>query len=251
MRSRRRHEEHENHERWLVSYADFITLLFAFFVVMYATSNKNEEKEKKFEDSIRKEMKMVLMTQATKGMGAGVVGDLIDPLDMLPRRSTPEEAEVYVDKKLKQLLPDYEKQGAISSVRHDTVGVRISLASSSFFASGSHKLQPSALKSLDKLAVILKSTNNRVIIEGHTDDLPVNNTVNSVYESNWELSSLRATTVLRYLNRVHGIPENRMTIAAYADTKPLVQNDSEEHRSKNRRIEILIVAEGQSEKTDK
>lgn len=243
---RQQHEEHENHERWLVSYADFITLLFAFFVVMYATSNNNQEKQKSFEKSVRVNLKL---TGNGSGDGAGggaadgnVGGensvDAIIPLDGFPQRGGPGETQEYMGRILDKNLDSSEKE-KIQELRHDALGVRIALASSQFFLPGGTKIRTSALKALDKIAEVLKQTDKKIVIEGHTDNTAVG--ANAPYESNWELASLRATSIVRYLIKYQNIDPTRISAISYADTRPLKSNDSEEGRSRNRRIEIYLI----------
>lgn len=246
---RKSHEEHENHERWLVSYADFITLLFAFFVVLYATSNANTEKEKKFEESIRKEMKLGVGFGAGVGNGAGPKEgfgtkfgevDAIPDAEIFPRRIGPTEAEDLVERVIQKIMSDKEREEAISSIRHDSLGVRISLSASNFFPSGSAKLRLPALTSLDKLASILKKTDLKVLVEGHTDDQQVNA---GQFETNWELASARATSVVRYLAKVHKLDPKRMGAISYGDQRPVAPNTTEANRNLNRRIEIVIITD--------
>lgn len=248
MARRRRQEEHENHDRWLVSYADFITLLFAFFVVLYATSTQNEEKEKQFEDSIRAKFHMVAVGfggNSAPMMGAGPQGQVFDPLELIQRRRmNTDDLEEYVSKLLDKNLTPQEKQEAIAGVRRDAIGVRITLAASTFFQPGSAKLKQPAVKVLNILSKILKSSNRQVIIEGHTDNTPV---IGNQFESNWELASIRATTVVRYLINVFQMDPSKLGAVSYADTRPLVPNTTEENRTKNRRIEIVIVNKNQTE----
>ena len=125
-----------------------------------------------------------------------------------------------------------------SEVRSDAMGVRIALTASVFFDSGSSKLKFGALKSLDKIAEILKKSPHRLMIEGHTDDQPISS---GPLTSNWELASLRASTVVRYFIKFHQMDATKLAAISYADQKPLVPNSSDENRAKNRRIEILIV----------
>jgi|SRR6185312_298809 len=248
MSRRRRQEEHENPDRWLVSYADFITLLFAFFVVLYATSTQNEEKQQQFENSIRAKFHMVAVGfggNAAPNMGAGPTGQLFDPLELIQRRRLgTEDLEDYVNKLLDKNLTAQEKKEAISGVRRDAIGIRITLAASTFFPPGSAKLKQPAVKVLNILAKILKAANRQVIIEGHTDNRPV---VGSQFESNWELASIRATTVVRYLINVYQMDPSKLGAVSYGDTRPLVPNTTEENRAKNRRIEIVIVNKNQSD----
>jgi chemotaxis protein MotB len=245
---RKRHppEEHESHERWLVSYADFITLLFAFFVVMYATSTNNQEKQKSFQESVGKSLKLTVSGGGGDGSGGAASGELggenaaeaIISLEGFPARGGPGETEQYINRVVEKKL-DKEEREKIQEMRHDAVGVRIALTSSQFFLPGGVRLRRNSLKTLDKLAEILKETDRRIVIEGHTDNQPVGK--GAPYESNWELSSLRATSIVRYLIKYHQIDPQRISAMAYADTRPLKSNDSEEGRSRNRRIEIYLV----------
>lgn len=234
-------EEHENHERWLVSYADFITLLFAFFVVLYATSTQNVEKEKKFEESVRASLKIAAsFSDRGGGQGGGAIfGQVFDPFDMIQKRDIGNtELEDSLNRILKKSMTEQEQKETISKIRQDRDGVRISLAASTFFPSGSAKLRLPALKTLDKIAKILKLTNRPVVIEGHTDDQAV---VGGNFESNWELASQRATSVVRYLEKYQDINPRFLSAVSYGSQRPLFSNDSEANRNKNRRIEILIL----------
>ena len=242
-RKNHQHEETENPDRWLVSYADFITLLFAFFVVMYATSNNNQDKQKEFEKSVRLNLKLVGSNSGASGAGEGNVGgttsgETFIQLDGFPPRGAPGETEQYIERVIEKKLDSSEKE-KIQELRHDAIGVRIALASAQFFLPGGVKIRTSALRSLDKIAEILKETNKKIVIEGHTDNIPV--VSNALYESNWELASLRATSIVRYLTRYHQIDPKRISATSYADTRPIKSNDSEEGRSLNRRIEIYLI----------
>ncbi len=235
----RKHEEAENHERWLVSYADFITLLFAFFVVLYATSSQNEEKEKKFEQSVRTSFKLAGGIGDSPNSSGGLFGPIIDPIETIRKREIGNgELEDSIERLLQKNMTAQERQETIAGIRHDNVGVRISLAASTFFPIGSSKIRLPALRSLDKIATILKASNRNVVIEGHTDDLAV---VGGTLDSNWELAGLRATSVVRYLIKYHQVDAGKLAATSYADQRPIAPNDSEENRTKNRRIEILIV----------
>lgn len=241
MAKRKKHEEHENHERWLVSYADFITLLFAFFVVMYATSTANEEKQKKFEDSIKVELRLVgAGGSSAKSAIEETLMELNMPLGKFPTRGGSGEAEDYVNRALNKSMGKDEKKKSIQDIYSDAVGVKIALAASTFFPSGSAKLKMSSLAALDKVAEVLKSTDKRVIIEGHTDDSPIEG---AMFPSNWELAAGRASAVIRYFVKYHEIDAKRFIALSYGDQKPVVPNDTEEHRSMNRRIEVFIVTD--------
>lgn len=236
---RKRVEEHENHERWLVSYADFITLLFAFFVVLYATSSQNEEKEKKFEESIKANFKLLgVMGSKDQNLG-NPLGQVFDPIEMVSKRNLGSgELEDVIERIMQKNMTEEERKTAVAGLRHDRSGVRIMLPAANLFPSGSSKLRLPALKALDRIAEILKLSNREIVIEGHTDDLSL---VSGTMETNWELASLRATSVVRYLLKYHKIPGDQLSAASYADQRPLVPNTSEENRAKNRRIEIFIL----------
>jgi len=239
----RKHVEHENHERWLVSYADFITLLFAFFVVLYATSTQNQEKQKKFESALKTQLHLMGGGGSGQDSSGGIMGQIIEPIDVFQKRNVGNgELQDYIEKLLRKNLTDEERKLSIGGLRHDTLGVRITLAASTFFPSGSSKLRRPALEGLDKIAKFLIKAPNKIIIEGHTDDQPV---ASNEFESNWELGSMRATSIVRYLIKVHGFDPAQLSAASYADTRPIVPNDTPENRSQNRRIEILIVNQDQ------
>ncbi len=244
------HEEPENHDRWLVSYADFITLLFAFFVVMYATSNNNQEKQKSFEKSVRVNLKLEgsgggAGTGANQGEAGGEnSADVIIPLEGFPPRGGPGETQEYVNRYIEKKLDTSDKE-KIQELRHDAIGVRIALASSQFFNPGGTKIKVTALPALDKLAALLQETDRKIVIEGHTDNQPVGK--DAPYESNWELASLRATSIVKYLIKYHQMDPKRLAAISYADTRPLKSNDSEEGRSQNRRIEIYLILDEKSQ----
>lgn len=236
---KKKHEEHENHERWLVSYADFITLLFAFFVVLYATSSQNIEKERKFEDSVRASFKLAGGFGERSQNSGGPFGQVFDPFDMIQKKDIGNaELEDSLERILRKNMTEEEKKQTISSIRRDRDGVRISLAASEFFPSGSSKLRLPALKTLDKIAKVLKLTDRNIIIEGHTDDQMI---AGGNIETNWELASLRATSVVRYLVKYQDVNPRYLSAVSYGEQKPLVPNINEENRNKNRRIEIVIV----------
>lgn len=246
---KKKHEEHENHERWLVSYADFITLLFAFFVVMYATSTNNQEKQKSFEKSVRVNLKLGSGSGTGQGQGEENAGqallnsgtenkDVVIPLEGFPRGKGPAETEDYVKRYLDKKT-DEDTQKKIQEIRHDAKGVRIALASAQFFNLGGIKIKVSALAALDELGKLLQQTDHQIVIEGHTDNTAV--VTNSNYETNWELGALRAASLVRYFIKYHKIPAERLSAVSYADTRPLEKNDSEEGRSRNRRVEIYLI----------
>ncbi len=247
MASKRRpHVEHENHDRWLVSYADFITLLFAFFTVLYATSQADLKKQEEFEQSFKKQF--AGFVSSGNGVGQGHEVDEFNPKNTafvkLPIERFPasgsgaREVEDHVERRLERDLPEAERKETVTGLQHDAVGVKIQLAANKLFPSGSAELKPESALALDRIGQLLKDANRKLIIEGHTDDLPIKN---EKFPSNWELSAARATKIVRYLAARHKISPAQMVPVAYADQKPVVPNDSESNRARNRRIEIKIV----------
>lgn len=237
MAKKKKHEEHENHERWLVSYADFITLLFAFFVVMYATSTRDTNKQKQFEGSIRNTLNLGIYGGGFNPLNMQV-GSEMDPIGKQMKNALPIDMQSYYQKKINSRLNKEEKGNLIQDITYDASGVRIRLQSSNLFKPGDIKLNPTSFVALGKLAIILKNSNRPVVIEGHTDNQPFNGTGD--LKSNWELGALRATSVLRLFINEFGIQASRLSAASYADTKPIAPNDSAQGRSDNRRIEIYI-----------
>jgi chemotaxis protein MotB len=242
MARRKFTEEHENHERWLVSYADFVTLLFAFFTVMYATSKVDAEKVDQFEKSIKHYMAVVGFSRYNEIDD----GKKLDESTFVDANVFPKvghgvkEIQDYVDRALDRALGKEERQRVVSGLRHDSVGVRISLAASALFKLGSARLNDEALEGLNRIASLLKESRRQIIIEGHTDDLFIST---SAFPSNWELAAFRATTLVRYFIKVHQFDPRRLVAISYGSEKPVVANDSEAHREQNRRVEILIVTD--------
>lgn len=243
---RKRYEEPENHERWLVSYADFITLLFAFFVVMYATSTSNIDKQKEFENSVRVNLKLGAAAAEKSPHAAPDAGEIIAEYiqgkdggpESFPQKGSSAEAADYATRYLSKQMDAVTKKELGLEVHHDAMGVRVSLAASSVFPEGEFKMKRSSLKLLNQLGDLLGQTNKKILIEGHTDDQPISS---PTVASNWELASLRATSVVRYFIKYQNMDAKRLAAISYADQKPVAPNDTPENRAKNRRIEILIL----------
>ena len=261
MARRRRHEEHENHERWLVSYADFITLLFAFFVVMYSISSVNDGKYRVLSNTLTEAFVAPVrssdpiqvgeeLRSLTPQMGEPVV-PAQNPPASIPSDTLSEEMNGTsivdirtldsVENELSQALLEYVNQGLVNVTRTDR-GVEVEMKSSMLFESGSARLSREALKALRNVILIVKPLPNMINVEGHTDNVPIS-TIS--FPSNWELSAVRATTVLRFFID-QGIDPERMTATGYADYLPLVENNSAENRARNRRVEFVLEKEKDS-----
>jgi chemotaxis protein MotB len=247
MARKRREEEHENHERWLVSYADFITLLFAFFVVMYAVSSVNEGKYKVLSNSLVS----AFSNTATKSAGQPVTvvqgAPPIPPRpifkpDKPPEQKKAEEKKIEQRQKMKNVAGDIMQalqplvaQGKVRLLETSR-GVTIEINDSILFPVGQAKLQPASVNAMFAIAQVLAASDFPITIEGHTDNVPI---ATSQFPSNWELSAMRATSVLRLFNE-GGVGAERLTAIGYGETRPVETNTTLEGKARNRRVSILI-----------
>lgn len=246
MARKRHEEENENHERWLVSYADFITLLFAFFVVMYALSTINEGKYRVLSNSL---------VNAFGGIASvpGLKGDLPPVAPALPRQvparqraAVRRDAETLrrestqlagVARDIRDVLAPLVEQGKVR-VTQTSRGVSVEINASVLFASGDAKLTEETSQALRAVAAVLKDDNHDIQVEGHTDSVPIRN---AQFPSNWELSAVRASSVVRLLED-NGIGEARLTAIGRGATQPVSSNDTAEGRMRNRRVEITVLS---------
>lgn len=234
MAKKKKHEEHENHERWLVSYADFITLLFAFFTSMYAISTANEGKFRALSDSL-----------STSFLGPSVItsgGRSNGPsfIESKSRNLSSEFRGLYSDKydRIKEALKELEKDQKLSFFFDENMLI-IRLTESALFMAGSDELVDEAFPVLDEIVAVLKTQPYDVRIEGHTDNIPINT---QRFPSNWDLSSARAITILKYFMDKHGFDPVKLSAVGYGEYRPLVSNDTPSGRLKNRRVDIMVLA---------
>ncbi len=237
MGRRRRHEEHENHERWLVSYADFITLLFAFFVVMYSISSVNEGKYKILSDSL-----VGVFNQPDRAIVPIPVGE------ERPRTSQPDHAEA--DEASSERETDALKEIADSvrqafgnlieadqlKVRGNELWIEIELSSSLLFSSGDAVPNGAAFEIIEKVANILAPYENPIHVEGFTDNQPINTWQ---FPTNWELSAARAASIVRML-ALDGVKPSRLASVGYGEFQPVADNATAEGRARNRRVVLVI-----------
>ena len=243
--AKKKHEEHENHERWLVSYADFITLLFAFFVVMYSVSSVNEGKYRTVSESIRTALNPVNSIPSSRL--PFTVGDAKPK--MIPSESVSSNDPVIrrMREVMTRIAPNLK--GDVSEVKivangHGTI--MISLPESILFQSGEARVRSEALPFLKALSEILIEMDRHIRILGHTDNVPIRT---AQFPSNWELSAGRAVMVVRIFSELYGVPMTHLSATGLADAKPLVSNDTPEGRMKNRRVEIIVLEKAASEDT--
>jgi chemotaxis protein MotB len=253
---RKRHaaheEEHENHERWLITYADMITLLMAFFIMMYAMSILDIKKFDQFKAGVATQLGKSPVIVGGQGIlqgGTGVANAAAPPIGGSPDGGTtvptdatgdvPQGQLHYLVDEIHQRLQDAHLEGTVQVEIDPARGLVVYVKDRVFFASGQAAISIEGRSVLDQLAAVLAHIDNTIVVEGHTDDRPI---ASSMFPSNWELSTARATQVLRMLVESHGLPAPRFSAAGYADTRPRVPNDTPAHRGTNRRVEIVIVA---------
>ncbi len=252
MPKRHKHEEHENHERWLVSYADFITLLFAFFVVMYAVSEVDAKKAKKVEKSVQ----FAFHFEGTGGndrlpiFEGPTAGDAIDPVMKAMRIVPLSSAEIEKAEKdsLERVRSDVGSSlGDLHALGIDDLveltleerGLVIRLPLDGLFLAGEDTLVPAALPLIDRLAGVLALTGREIRIEGHADPRPIHS---ARFPSNWELSTARATGLVRYLVAQHEIPPERLSASGYGEYRPIDTNETPAGRARNRRVDIVALS---------
>ena len=228
MARKKKHAEHENLERWLVSYADFITLLFAFFVVMYSISAVNEGKFRVMTQSLAEAFNPMVPMSASKFMLTQEVAGRI-------ATRNPVLIDLRLFEKVTREVKAIGTEGI--KVKKSKDGIVISIADTLMFRTGEADLLEDAKKIQDKLGVLLADMSNTLRVEGHTDIIPIHT---AEFPSNWELSSSRAIRVLKYLVE-QGVPPERISAAGYAEFQPIAPNDTEEGRRLNRRVDIVIV----------
>lgn len=257
-RRRRKHTEHENHERWLISYADFITLLFAFFVVLYSSAQVDKRKVGQLAIAIQvafqqmgvfdasntrpavansepmpfSKVQMVENQERVQAMGRlvnaphGTLGESPDKPDM-----------DQIQKQLETSLAAQIGKHTVS-VTPTKEGIVVSLREMGFFDSGSTSLRPDAEPTLSDFVNVIGPRRVRVRIEGHTDNVPIHN---NRFASNWELSTSRATEIIKLLITKYGVAPLRLSASGYSEFYPVASNATAEGRAMNRRIDLVIL----------
>ncbi|HVJ04884.1 MAG TPA: flagellar motor protein MotB [Candidatus Saccharimonadales bacterium] len=232
MKKRKKH--HDNHDRWMVSYADFVTLLFAFFVVLYSSAQVDKAKMAQLSSAITAAFQQL-------GVGSGSVPVLLIPGTTPIPAAHPAHAQDTAEairRKLEADLAEELKRHTVS-LRQTSEGLVLSLREVGFFDSGSAALRASSLETFDRIGHVLASIGSNLRVEGHTDNVPIHT---SQFQSNWELSTARATEIIRLLLTREGIGPERLSAAGYAEYHPIAENSSEDGRRLNRRVDIVIVA---------
>jgi len=264
---RRAVQENSNHERWLVSYADFITLLFAFFVVLYASAQMDNKKVVQVAAAIKgafQELgvftgsgpenlsKKIIVVQGLSGDTPQISVASASPSQLAvaaesaasqsgagnnaPARGTDVDTET-LKRQLEEALGDEIKKQQVQ-MRVGPDGLVVSLREVGFFDSGDAKLLPEAKPTITRLTKILEQKDFEIRVEGHTDNIPIHT---ARFNSNWELSTARATEVVSMLVHDYGFDPRDVSVAGYAEYRPIASNDTEEGRRANRRIDLVVV----------
>lgn len=239
MSKRKKPEKKEISQEWLTTYSDMMTLVLTFFVLLYSYSLVDIEKFKEVATSMN----------TAFGGGAGIFelnkpsGDVPIVGDDIPKSQD--------DKGMYETVLDFVNKNELSEyvkIREDKRGVIMEFNNSILFDTGKTDLKPDSIPIMDKVSLLLDELKNNVIVEGHTDNVPIHY---ADFPSNWELSANRATTVLRYLVEKKGVSPERLTAVACGEFSPIASNDTPEGRAQNRRVNILIVTkDNQSNKSE-
>ncbi|MCX6117192.1 MAG: flagellar motor protein MotB [Proteobacteria bacterium] len=254
--------EFENHERWLVSYADMVTMLFALFVVLFAQKMGCKESKaaatatsQSIQDALNTPLPEIPIDRkvgpTVQGMGIfdNFKGDqLREPLSQ--RYPSSKQRTRVIDMEMKRVRalveerlygPEKYPQGGdkgqerVVSIERTAQGFKLQLAARHFFGSGEYQVRREALKELNDVGDILMELGKPIVVEGHTDSVPSSGTF-----SNWEISGLRAASIVKYLVNQTGFPSTKISMAGYANLRPISQDSTEAGRAMNRRIEIHI-----------
>ena len=254
MRRRRRNldqRQSDSNERWLVSYADFITLLFAFFVVMYALSSVSEGKYSALKNSLG---------EAFAGIGAGAPASMppagAASMPELPMRRFARAAQTEQEQRSQREQREQREQmqsiaqdilGVLDSLVRDghvkvtqsKRGVSVEINASVLFASGQAQLRADSVRALGQVARVLSSGAQGIQVEGYTDNAPIST---AQFPSNWELSAARAASVLRLFIE-GGVAQQRLSVIGYGPNRPATNNDTPQERARNRRVTVMILAD--------
>lgn len=269
MALKREPEKHPNHEHWLVSYADFITLLFAVFTTLYAMSQTDKQKVEEVMQSLRESFgystmaaagqKAVLDSKDLRSIPAIKPEMAVIPITrQMPvagqrqggeKGKTRGQAEEKDFKEIQSAIEAYLiKHGVQNKVAIEITsrGLVVSLKEAGFFDSGSATLKPSGYQILNTIIEAMTQYSNPLRIEGHTDNVPISN---SQFPSNWELSTARATNVLRYILKNYDVDPASISATGYAEFRPMAENSTPEGRARNRRVDIVLLS-GESAKAE-
>lgn len=259
MRRRRKTTERVNQDRWLVSYADLVTLLFAFFVVLYSTSTMDKQKVVRIAASIQSAFQQLGVFSDKSSLPSAAAapplstlaqsadaGDLHGDVHLVESALNPPDAYAHNGINVQELTRDLKKE-LVKEMENREVDMRlqpdglvISLRENGFFESGDTTLLPGAQATLTRITKVLGDRGYEIRVEGHTDNRPIRD--GTRFKSNWELSSERATEVVLLLISQNGFDPKKVSVAGYSEYRPIAPNDTEEGRRMNRRVDLVVVA---------
>lgn len=255
MALKREPEKHANHERWLVSYADFITLLFAVFTTLFAMSQTDKKKVEEVMQSLQQSFGMVTAgapspkVNVIPSKSISVIPAIKPELSITQgtrRLSATGQARTRAEEKdFRQIKSSIEaylvKQGAQHKVFLTITrrGLIVSLKEAGFFDSGQAQIKPDAYELINTISEVMTQYNNPLRLEGHTDNIPISS---AQFPSNWELSTARATNGLKYLLKHFDVDPDKISATGYAEFRPLADNATPEGRAKNRRVDLVMLS---------
>lgn len=245
-RNKNLEEKKAGSSNWMTTFSDLMTLLLTFFVLLYSFSSVDAQKFKNMANALQSILtgqNNIAILESDPSSGEESVEKVQNPKNQ--QSSSPLEGETKkIYQKVKEFI-EKENLGAEVTLRADRRGVIIEIKENILFDSGKAKLKPESMALLDKLTNLINEFENEIIVEGHTDNVPI---FNEEFPSNWELSVTRATTVVRYFTEQKKVEPKRLSAAGYGEYHPIVPNDNAENRALNRRVNILIVtSEGGNE----
>ncbi|MBI2434830.1 MAG: OmpA family protein [Candidatus Hydrogenedentes bacterium] len=241
MKRKHAEEEKENEERWLLTYADLITLLMAFFVVMYAMSNVDAAKFKQLSVTLSDAFSNPTTSPVEVPFTTSTLGERKSIIPRPPETSSETTRKVRAEALKSELEEIFRTEGlekdVTVQVSEDSRKVTIRLAAFLLFEPGSAELAPESMPLIDKLASVLNKAGKPVRVEGHTDNIPINT---PQFKSNWQLSSMRASNVVYYIEQNYEMNPDLLSAGGYGEHRPIAKNDSPEGRALNRRVEFVI-----------
>lgn len=232
---KRKPEGHMNHERWLLSYSDFMTLLMILFVVLFAMSSVDQTKFKQLSESMS-----VAMGGGKTIIGNESAASITDKSKQVNTDIKAESEESKLEKLKAQVDKYLDQNGMKESVNTqiDERGLVVSINDTLFFDSGRAEIKTDSEKKLIEIGKILNQLGNYMRIEGHTDNIPISN---GQFSSNWQLSAARAANVTQLLIANSGIQPQKLSAVGYGEYRPILDNSTEDGRARNRRVDIIIV----------
>lgn len=236
------HRSRVTHDRWLVSYADFITLLFAFFVVLYAFAKADQKKQVEVAGSIDAAFKSLGIFSDAASRQRSDSASMPMPLNIVMNQEVRSPGRIRDD--LEAMERQLNQRLSAEVARHTVLiqmgrdGLVISLREAGFFSSGSATPRPETLDTLRQIAASVGQTPYDVRVEGHTDNVPMHT---AEFDSNWELSSARATGIARLFLALHAVAPERLSAAGYAEFHPVASNETAQGRAENRRVDLVIL----------